>query len=97
MKGHGDQFFHWMYHPHPGAHLLPVERASGSRQDLAVEGAGALFMNSPYYVDFLDKRLRNPYASNILQENIFIILSPTEMILYSRICSIIYIAIFLPT
>jgi hypothetical protein len=29
-KGHGDQFYHWMGHNHPGAQLWPVEKASGS-------------------------------------------------------------------
>ena len=39
-KGHGDLFYEWMLHNHPDALLLAVERASGSRQDLEVEGAG---------------------------------------------------------
>lgn len=44
-KGHGDMFKHWLKKHHPGALLVPVERATGSRQDLACEGAGAVYWN----------------------------------------------------
>lgn len=44
-KGHGDEFKHWLKEYHPGALLVPVLRATGSRQDLAVEGAGAVYWN----------------------------------------------------
>ena len=81
---------------HPGALLLHVERASGSRQDLCVEGAGAVYWNRKYWVEFLDERLRNP-GDNILQENLFIVLTSCEMISLARVCSIIHIAICLPT
>ena len=44
-KGHGDMFKHWMNLNHPGALLVPVQRTSGSRQDLVVEGAAAVYWN----------------------------------------------------
>ena len=44
-KGHGDQFKHWLKKNHPGALLVPVQRTSGSRQDLSVEGAAAVYWN----------------------------------------------------
>jgi len=44
-KGHGVLFKMWMETHHPGALLLAVERATGSRQDLAVEGAAAIYWN----------------------------------------------------
>ena len=37
-KGHGDLFGEWMLQCYPGALLLHVERAAGSRQDLCTEG-----------------------------------------------------------
>ena len=40
-KGHGDQFLHWLKEHYPEALMVTVERASGPRQDLAVEGAAA--------------------------------------------------------
>ena len=44
-KGHGDEFKHWLKKSHPGALLVPVERSTGSCQDLACEGAGAVYWN----------------------------------------------------
>jgi hypothetical protein len=44
-KGHGDMFLHWLKENHPGALLVPVERTAGSRQDLAAEGAAAVYWN----------------------------------------------------
>ena len=96
-KGHGQLFFEWIRCNHPGELLLHVERASGSRQDLAVEGAGALYFNRIYYIEFLDERLRTCGAEgNILQENLFIILSSVEMIAQARVCSIVHLCICLP-
>ena len=65
-------FHEWIDTYHPGALLLHAERASGSCQDLAVEGSGAVYMSHPYWIDFLDERLRTT-GDNILQDNIFII------------------------
>ena len=96
-KGHGQLFFEWMEHNHPNELLLHVERTSGSRQDLCVEGAGALYLNRVYYIEFLDERLRTCGAEgNILQENLFIILSSLEMIAQARLCSIVHLTICMP-
>jgi hypothetical protein len=57
-KGFGDMFKHWLLKYHPGALLVPVQRTAGSRQDLATEGAGAVYWNRIYYVEFLDECLR---------------------------------------
>ena len=64
-KGHGDQFKHWLHMYHPGVLLVAVQRTSGSRQDLAVEGAAAIYWNRKYYVEFLDERLSTD-GDNIL-------------------------------
>ena len=66
-KGHGEEFAPWMELRHPGALLLAVTRSTGSRQDLVTNGAGCLYFNRQYYVEFLDERLRIPGAANILQ------------------------------
>ena len=95
-KGHGEIFGKWMSKNHPGALLLHVERASGSRQDLCVEGSGALYWNRKYWIEFLDKQLRTP-GDNILQENLLIILSSCEMTALARVCTIIHLSICLPT
>ena len=61
-KGHGDEFKEWIARVHPKALLLHVIRTAGSRQDLAFDGARALYMNRHYWVEFLDERLRAPGA-----------------------------------
>ena len=78
-KVHGNEFKHLLNLNRPGALLVPVARTSGSRQDLEVEGAAAVYWNLKYYVDFLDEIL-NVARDNILQENIFIVLTSVDMI-----------------
>ena len=95
-KGHGEIFGKWMNDNHPGTLLLHVERASGSRQDLCVEGAGAVYWNRKYWIEFLDQQLRN-VGDNILQENLFIILSSCEMTALFRVCSIIHLVVCIPS
>ena len=80
---------------HPETLLLPVERSSGSRQDLTVEGAGAVYMNRSYYLDFLDGCL-TANNNNILQQNLFIVLTSSQMITMSRVYAIFHVAICLP-
>ena len=95
-KGHGMLFCEWMKHNHSGKLLMHVERASGSRQDLFLIGSLAIYWNRQYCVEFLDEQLRVPGKGNILQENLFVILSSAEMVALSRLCSIIYLSICLP-
>ena len=53
-KGKGSLFVDWMCRYHPDAYLYQVSRAcGGSCQDIGVEGACAIFMNIPYYLEFL--------------------------------------------
>ena len=94
-KGHGELFREWIEEKCPGMLLLHVERASGSRQDLCVEGTGAVFWNRKHWLEFLDERLRTP-GGNMLQENLFAILSSCERRTLDRVYSIIHLAICLP-
>ena len=82
-KGHGEEFKEWIKSTHPGELLLHVERSSGSRQDLFVEGAPAIYWNRQYCIEFLDEQLRLPGKGNLLQENLFVILSSLEMVAVS--------------
>ena len=99
-KGHGDLFLEWMREHHEGELLLHVERAAGSRQDLCTEGSLAIFMNYPYYVEFLDEALRKKRtkveSTSILRRNLFVVLTSAEMIALSRLLSIIHLAICMP-
>ena len=95
-KGHGEKFRDWMIKNYPTEFLMHAERATGSRQDLITMGAGPIYWNRPFNVEFLDDALRVRDASNILQENLFTILTSVEMIATSRFFSILHLGICLP-
>ena len=95
-KRHGELFREWIETYHHGELILHVEKALGYRQDISVEGAGAVYMNLPYRIELLDKHLQMP-GDKITQENIFIILLSLEMTALARLCAIIHITICLPT
>ena len=72
-KGHGELFREWVRAYYPGILLLHVEHAAGLRQDLCTEGSLPVYMNYPYYVEFLDSALRKPQkmkneSASILQK-----------------------------
>ena len=83
-KGHGELFRDWIIKHHPMEFLLHAERAAGNRMDVICMGADAVYINRPLNVEFLDERLRIKDNSNILQENLFIVLLSLEMIAVSR-------------
>ena len=95
-KGKGDLFRLWMKIYHPGALLLHLKNAQGSRQDICVESAGSIYWNRPYWVEFLDETLRVPGVDNILEENLFVVLTSVEMISLTRAMSIVHLSICLP-
>ena len=79
---------------HPGELLLHVERVAGSRQDLCTEGCIAIYMNYPYYIEFLDMSLRKPKVTDkasILQQNLFV-----ELVALSQLLSILHVAVCIP-
>ena len=89
-KGNGAEFKHWAKRFHPGVPLYPVQRTTGARHDMVLEGAVAAYINAWLYKEFLDEGLSTPDTSNILQENLFIILASTEMTALSRLFSILH-------
>ena len=95
-KGHGEKFRDWMIKYYPSESSMHAERATSSRQDLITLGAGPIYWNRKFNVEFLDDVLRVKGASNILQENLFTILSSLEMIASSRFFAILDLAICLP-
>ncbi len=94
-KGSGELFLEWMREYHPDSFLLKLQRGVGSRQDFTVEGAGAIYMNRRYYVEFLDPCL-TVANDDILKSNVFIVLSSSEIIALSRVYAIFHVAICLP-
>ena len=95
-EGHGEKFRSWMIKSYPLEFLMHTERATGSRQDLVTMGAGPIYWNRVYNAEFLDKALRRKGNDNILQQNLFIILSSVEMISVSRFFSILHVSIYMP-
>jgi uncharacterized membrane protein len=98
-KGSGAEFEQWMLEHHPGAILYPTARAcGGARQDLCVEGAPAILMNLPYYLEFLNWRMAavGGKSDAILATKMWIMLRSSEVIALLRVLSILHIAICLP-
>jgi hypothetical protein len=101
-KGHGELFLEWTREYYPGVLLLHVEHAAGSRQDLCTEGSMAIYLNYPYYVEFLDMMLHKHHCGNsndkasILQTNLFVALTSEEMIALSCLLSIFHISVCVP-
>lgn len=95
-KGNGVEFKHYAKRFHPGVPLYPVQRTTGSKNDMVLEGAVAAYINGWLYKLFLDEALSTPDAANILQENFFIILSSVEMIALSHLFAILHFSINVP-
>ena len=93
-KGSGAEFQAWMKKYHPGSLLVPVTRASGSRQDLTVEGAPAVYWNRHYYLEFLKQSLDT--VDNILHTNLYVTLKCSEMIAMTRVFSILHFSVVSP-
>ena len=95
-KGNGVEFKHWLEKYHDCVPLYPVQRSTGARNDMILEGAAAVYINGWLYKLFLDEQLSTPKADNILQENLFIVLSSAELLAASRVFSIIHFTINIP-
>ena len=63
---------------------------------MVLEGAVAAYTNAWLYKLFLDKALSTIDTNNILQENLFIILSYVVMIYLSRLMLIFHLSINVP-
>ena len=100
-KGDGDAFRSHMEEYNPDALLIPVPSLKGNRQDIVMLCAAAIYMNRPYYIEYLDKRLKARNASkkkksNILEENSWIVLSSLIVVACFRGLSIVHYAIIVP-
>ncbi len=94
-KGHGDMFKHWLPKYHPGVLLVHIQRTAGSCQDLATKGASAMYWNRIYYIEFLDEGLQGT-KDNILQENLFVVLTSVEMVTLSHVLVILHFKVCMP-
>ena len=95
-KGNGDHFQAWMERNYPDDLLMHVREPRGARQDVCVESAGAIYWNRPFYVEFLMMRLKSAEKSNILEENLYLLLTCSEMVASCRVMSIVHISLCIP-
>ena len=97
-KGSGSMYYDYMRTYNPNAYNYQITRAlGGTRQDVGSEGSMAVFMNLPYFLQFLDWRLSSGSGDSILMKNLFIILQSVEMIALFRVLAILHVAICIPT
>ena len=94
-KGKGREFSAWLKKHHPSALFLPFERAHGSRQDLAFDGAVPIFMNRRIILEFI-RGLLVPGATNSLEKFIWRVLSCNEMVATLRVCTLFALLISQP-
>ncbi|KAL7553861.1 hypothetical protein ACHAWF_017485 [Thalassiosira exigua] len=95
-KGHGELIRSWMIKHHPMKFLIHAERAMGDRQDLICIGACPIYWSQEYCIEFLDERPMMKNGDNILQKNLFTILTSVEIIAVSMFFSIAHLALFMP-
>jgi len=95
-KGHGELFREWILNNYPMEFLLHAERANVNCMDVICMGANAVYNNRPLNDEFLDKRLCIKANANILQENMFAVLTSLEMIAVSHFFSILHVAVVIP-
>ena len=78
-KGKQREFEAWRKKKYPAAMWLPFERAAGSRQDLAFDGALPIFLNRLIVVEFLQELVTVPNADNKLEKFIWRVLKCNQV------------------
>ena len=71
-------FLTWLQHKYPDALLCHVNCAGSGSQDLALMASLFIFWNRELCVEFLDKRFRVPQSVNILQRDLFTVLTSSD-------------------
>ena len=96
-KGQGEHFAAWLKVNKPGTALYHVVGAQGSRHDLCLMAAPAIYMNRHVCFQYADYLLRLPKKQdNILLRCLFVLMTSEEIIAQSRLFAILYISFCLP-
>ena len=96
-KGQGEHFAAWLRVNKPGTALYHVVGAQGSRHDLCLEAAPAIYMNRYVHFDYSSYLLRLPKKQdNILLRCLFVLMTSKEIIAQSRLYAILYISFCVP-
>jgi hypothetical protein len=67
-KGKGREYYAWLRVNYPSALHLAFFNTSGTRQDMAIDGAVPLYMNRVYILEFLNSLVNVPGANNQLEK-----------------------------
>lgn len=94
-KGHGEEFKGFVMEKFPGVTLFHVANTHGTRQDIIFTSALAMMMNRHVNLAFLNDRL-TPDNDNILQLNLFTLLTSDEMVAQTRLLSIFCLSSMMP-
>jgi len=91
-KGKGcKEYRAWLHKTHPTAFYVRESRAAGGRQDLDFEGCVAIYINRPYYLQFLFELMRDPTHSNILEDFLYVVLISSDMLAAIRTYALLYV------
>lgn len=71
-KGQGRSFDVWLRETHPTGFCIHLERADGGRQDLDYDAALPLYIDRPFFVEFLHDRVFEPQHKNILEDILYV-------------------------
>ena len=84
-KGFGEEFLEYMREKHPSFCLYHVACCRGARMDMIMEAAIPLYMNRVVCIEYLDYSLKMVGKSdNILKQNLFTLMSSSEMVAQTR-------------
>ncbi len=96
-KGQGEHFAAWLRINKPGTPLYHVVGAQGSRHDLCLMAAPAIYMNRYVCFDYASYVLRLPKKQdNILLRCVFVLMTSEEIIAQSCLFAIFYVSFCLP-
>jgi len=96
-KGQGEHFAAWLRVNKPGTALYHVFGAQGSRHNLCLEAAPAIYMNRYVCFDYSSYLLHLPKKQdNILLRCLFVLMTSREIIAQSRLYAILYISFCVP-
>lgn len=95
-KGQGRSFTVWLRETHPASFCLHLERADGGRQDLDFDAAIPLYIDRPFFVEFLHERVYEPKHQNILEDFLYVTFRSTQYIAMIRANALVDILISRP-
>lgn len=95
-KGQGRSFNVWLRETHPTGFCIHLERADGGRQDLDYDAALPLYVDRPFFVEFLHDRVFEPQHKNILEDFLYVTFRSTQYIAMIRANALVDILISRP-